>query len=93
MSKEEQMRALFEDWRASGKPRTTFARERNVPINTFYYWCQRFEGKRPRSRGTTAVNAPAPSVPAFVEIVASAAPPATPRMRFELADGTVITVY
>ena len=102
MSKEEQMRALFDEWRASAKPRATFARERNVPINTFHYWCQRFEGKRRPSR-SKAVQ----SQPAFVEIAASPSPPSSvsqhpaagqsrtgqPRMRFELADGTVITVF
>jgi hypothetical protein len=70
MSKEEQMRALFEEWRASGKPRTTFARERQIPINTFHYWCQRFEGKRPRSRSSSAVKQPKAPPPAFVEIAA-----------------------
>lgn len=92
MSKEEQMRALFEEWRASGKPRATFARERNVPINTFHYWCQRFEGKRPRSRSIAASSTPSPG---FVEI-APTSPPVhadQPRMRFELSDGTVITIF
>ena len=102
MSKEEQMRTLFEEWRASGTPRTTFARERNVPINTFHYWCQRFEGKRRPSRSNAAQKHPTQSRPAFVEIAAPPSPPSPrkqhpaaggPRMRFELADGTVITVY
>ncbi|HVK37677.1 MAG TPA: hypothetical protein VNA88_04260 [Candidatus Kapabacteria bacterium] len=95
MSKEEQMRALFDEWRASGKPRTTFARERQVPINTFHYWCQRFEGKRYRARSGEAEK---PATPSFVPVDAAPAPPSAlqppaagqPRMRFELADGTVV---
>ena len=89
------MRVLFDEWRASGKPRATFAREHNVPINTFHYWCQRFEGKRPRSRRGSAEK-PAASPPPFVEITEPLSSPTLrpqPRMRFELPDGTSITVY
>jgi hypothetical protein len=96
MSKEEQMRALFEQWRASGKPRATFAREHEIPVNSFHYWCQRFEGKRVASGyRRTRVDAPPPSGPSFVE-VARASPPSPhprPRLRFDLPDGTSITVY
>jgi hypothetical protein len=93
MNKEEQMRALFDEWRASGKPRTTFARERGLPINTFHYWCQRFEGKRPRSGDRNAATNLSPT---FVEIsqpTTTVSPEHQPRMRFELPDGTSITVF
>ena len=96
MSKEEQMRALFEQWRASGKPRATFAREREIPVNSFHYWCQRFEGKRVPAGGRRArADVQATSVPTFVEVAPAATPsPHTrPRLRFDLPDGTCITVY
>ena len=91
MSKESEMRSLFDEWRTSGKPRATFARERNVPINTFHYWCQRFEGKRERSQ--RPVGRPPATPPAFVEINKQPSPAREARMRFELPDGTSITVY
>ncbi len=94
MSKEVEMRALFDEWRTSGKPRATFARERNVSINTFHYWCQRFEGKVQRSHRSP--GRPPASPPAFVEInkqVASSSSARQPRMRFDLPDGTSIMVY
>jgi hypothetical protein len=92
MTREIEMRALFEEWRTSGKPRATFAREHDVSINTFHYWCQRFEGKSKRTRGTEEPPAPPP---AFVEINKQASSSATrqPRIRFELPDGTAIFVY
>jgi hypothetical protein len=102
MSKEQQMRALFDQWRASGMPRTTFARERQIPINTFHYWCQRFEGKRKRRSRSSAVANTAtseitiPPVPAFVEIAEPLSPPTAhrqPRLSVALPDGTTITVY
>lgn len=96
MSNEEQMRALFEQWRASGKPRATFAREHQIPINSFYYWCQRFEGKRVPARLRRArADAQPPSSPAFVEVArpTTPSPHAGPRLRFDLPDGTSITVY
>lgn len=93
MSKEVEMRALFDEWRTTGKPRSTFARERNVSINTFHYWCQRFEGKVKRS-GRSAEKLPVPP-PAFVEInkQPSSSSSRQARMRFDLPDGTSITVY
>ena len=92
MSKEIEMRALFDEWRTSGKPRATFAREHNVSINTFHYWCQRFEGKPKRVRGT--VDTPPSPPPAFVEINKQTSSSARqPRMRFDLPDGTSIVVY
>ena len=97
MSKEQEMRAHFEAWRASGMNRTAFARERKIPINSFHYWCQRFEGKRPRGRRRAASVKAAAAPPQFVEIAPTpvAAEPAhsTVRLRFEMPDGTRITVY
>ena len=92
MSKEEQMRALFDAWRTSGKPRATFAREHGLPINSFHYWCQRFEGKRPARRRDSAPEARAGSTPMFIEVKEPARQP-QPRMRFELPDGLSITIY
>ena len=111
MSKEAEMRAAWKRWRASGMSRSSFAREQGIPIHTFYYWCQRFEGKPPTAAerrkgatgagraGTVAKDRP----PAFVEIAttestttprsATTARRETPRMRFELPDGTAITIY
>jgi hypothetical protein len=100
MSKEEEMRTLFDEWRTSGKPRATFARDRGIAINTFHYWCQRFEGKRTTRKRDRARQIPAPAAPTFVEVTEPAAPALPqplpqppPRMRFELPDGTAIIVY
>jgi hypothetical protein len=96
MSKEEQMRALFEQWRASGQPRATFAREHEIPVNSFHYWCQRFEGKRVLAgRRRARAEAQPPSSPAFIEVARAptSSPHARPRLRFDLPDGTSITVY
>lgn len=96
MSKEEEMRTLFDEWRTSGKPRATFARDRGIRINTFHYWCQRFEGKRAARKRDRAAQIPAPATPTFVEVTepaTTALPQQPPRMRFELPDGTAIIVY
>ena len=44
-------REIFEAWRGSGKTRSEFCRERNIPVSTFDYWKRNLKDKRGSASG------------------------------------------
>lgn len=88
MAKREEILATLDRWRSSGKSRSEFAREEGISINTFHYWCQRYDPSK-------ATLKPKPTPPTFVELPERARPASGERARLRLAlpDGLVITVY
>lgn len=38
----EERKALCEEWKASGKSKREFCRENNIPIASFFPWCNKF---------------------------------------------------
>jgi hypothetical protein len=84
--------ATIERWQRSGKSKLAFAREAGISITTFHRWFKFYREHAAVARASTA--------PAFVELGESPersprAPraPASPRLRLELPDGLVVTVY
>lgn len=84
MAKREEIVALIDAWRGSGKTKAAFARSAGISVNTFHYWCNRYDEHERAS-----------SSPAFVEVPDEAASMNTghARLRLALPDGLVITVY
>jgi hypothetical protein len=83
MSKQEKMFAVIRRWEASGLNKAEFSRVNDIPINTFHYWCRKYQDEA------------TPSAP-FVQlsdVAGVASPPREPRLRLELPDGTSLVVY
>jgi hypothetical protein len=38
----EEKKALCEEWKASGKTKSNFCKEKNIPLATFFPWCKKF---------------------------------------------------
>lgn len=85
MAKQEEILALIDSWRSSGKTKAAFARESGMSVNTFHYWCNRYDERKRRR-----------TPPAFVQVPDGVdGSPRSDRARLQLAlpDGLVITVY
>jgi hypothetical protein len=107
MARQDEMLALVERWRSSGKSRIAFAREAGIPISTLQRWIRRTEQPEQQQILTTT-DAGVGASPAFVDIAheepvahqqtgAMRRPQASreraPRLRLELGDGVILTVY
>jgi hypothetical protein len=55
------MARLVAQWRASGAPQATFARQHGIPTWTFWYWCRRLSSATPSKDGS-------PAAPTFVPV-------------------------
>jgi len=83
MAKQDRMFAMIARWKRSDLSKAAFARQAGVSINTFHYWCRRFEEQ----------NGAADSSP-FVEVRhAEDRRDGTPRVRLQYPDGVIISVY
>jgi hypothetical protein len=77
-AKEQRWRQILRDWKASGKSRKQFCRDRGLSTNTFDYWrraiARRDAQRAPAPSPTPAKSPPAPAPPALipVRIVATA---------------------
>lgn len=87
MAKQEEILATLDRFRSSGKSRTAFARDEGISINTFHYWCLKYD--------PTKQSKQKPTPHAFVELPERARPASVEqaRLRLALPDGLVITVY
>jgi hypothetical protein len=63
------MARLVAQWRASGAPQATFARQHGIPTWTFWYWCRKLSTACP---STDAL----PAAPTFVPVHLAADPTA-----------------
>jgi hypothetical protein len=63
------MARLVAQWRASGAPQATFARQHGIPTWTFWYWCRKLSSATPSKDA-------APPAPTFVPVHLAADPPA-----------------
>ena len=89
MAKQEEILATLDRWRSSGKSRTAFAREEGISINTFHYWCLKYDPSKQEKQKSK------PAPPTFVELPERAQPVSVEqaRLRLALPDGLVITVF
>lgn len=46
----ETKKALCEEWKASGKTKTDFCREKNIGLSTFYSWCNQLWPEQKKER-------------------------------------------
>ena len=106
MARQDEMIAVIERWRRSGKSRIAFARESGIAISTLQRWIKRVETQVARQAERPLGKAPRPTPATFVEIAREHAPArprsreqrpalavATPRLRLELGDGVIVTLY
>ena len=63
------MARLVAQWRASGAPQATFARQHGIPTWTFWYWCRKLSSATPSKDGS-------PAAPTFVPVHLAADPTA-----------------
>ena len=85
MAKQDKMFAMIERWQRSDKTKAAFARDAGVSINTFHYWCRRFDEEccdLPTSPFVEVTNG-------TVDEVSSG----EPRLRVEYPDGVIISIY
>lgn len=85
MAKRDTMFAMIERWQRSGKSKAAFARDAGVSINTFHYWCRRFD-----EEGSDLSTSP------FIEVTNGAVGEVSldePRLRVEYPDGVIISIY
>ena len=96
MTRQDEIFAVIDRWQRSGKSRAAFARDEGISISTFHYWLKRHAQR-------SAASSVSRTTPAFIELTATAAaiaqpvrqpsPAHAPRLRLELPDGIVVTIF
>ena len=90
MTKQQKMFAVIQQWEQSQQTKAEFARRHKIPLQTFHYWCRRYQQAHTPSERATFIELPSLAIapePGSDQSLRS------PRLSLEFADGLRVNIY